>query len=171
MEFKETLESIQQQEASVRKLFESEGGQSIRGAKNAEYMTRLAEAAKFLSRPQQGLVVMIGPAQARTLAAAGYTREECIQWISDHCVDTYAKAKQMGLGKGVVGTVFRRQGVPINPTGQWPAEWKDPNFDPNTIVKYYPNTLGITMIVSIGSYDGLIMNGTPRWTVAIDKWR
>ena len=131
----------------------------------------IAEGAKFLSRSQQGLVVMISPAQAQQLADAGYSREDCRQWISDHSVDTYEKATKMGLGSGVVGTVFTVQGEPLNPTGLWPAEWKEPGFDPQTIVKYYPNVMGINIVVGIGSYGGLIMNGTPRWTVAIDQWR
>ena len=129
------------------------------------------EAAKFLSRSQQGLVVFISPAQAQELADAGYTREDCKQWISDHCVDTYEKAMLMGLGSGQMNTVYSVQGDPVNPTGAWPAEWRDPNFDPQTIVKYFPNPKGIQIIVGIGSWNGLIMNGTPRWTVAIDKWK
>lgn len=130
-----------------------------------------AEAAKFLSRSQQGLLVMISPADAQALAAAGYSKEDCQAWISEHCVDPFWKAKQMGLGSGVVGTHIKIQGVPLSQTGQWPPEWKDPNFDQNTIVQYYPVDWGITIIVSIGSYNGLIMNGTPRWTVAIDQWK
>ena len=129
----------------------------------------VAEAAKFLSRSQQGLVVLISPAQAQALADAGYTRQACKQWISDHCVDRFTKAQQMGLGSGVVGTVFSIQGVPLSATGQWPPEWKNPGYD--EIVKYYPVPWGITIIVSIGSYNGAILNGTPRWTVAIDKWK
>ena len=131
----------------------------------------IAEAAKFLSRSQQGLVAYISPAQAETLANAGYDRRDCQEWISTHCVDTYTKATQMGLGSGVVGTVFTIQGIPINPSAGWPAEWRAPDFDPNTIVQYYPNADAIQIIVGIGSYGGLIMNGTPRWTVDIDKWR
>ncbi|MCL2121686.1 MAG: hypothetical protein FWH28_05485 [Clostridiales bacterium] len=129
----------------------------------------IAEAAKFLSRSQQGLCVFISPAQAEQLADAGYTRQKAQQWISDHCVDVYDKASAMGLGSGVVGTVFSIQGVPLNPSGQWPAEWRTPGF--NEVVKYYPNPDGIQILVGIGSYGGLIMNGTPRWTVAIDKWK
>jgi hypothetical protein len=129
------------------------------------------EAAKFLSRSQEGLFVSISPNQAAQLADAGYSRLDARQWISDHCVDTYEKASQMGLGSGVVGTVYTVQGEPLNPSGQWPSEWKDPNFDPQTIVQYYPNILGINIVVDVGSYNGLIMNGTPRWTTAVDPWR
>ena len=129
----------------------------------------VAEAAKFLSRSQQGLVLMMSPADAQALAKAGYTRADVKQWISEHSVDRFSKASQMGLGSGVVGTVFSIQGVPLNPTGQWPPEWKTPGYD--EVVKYYPNPVGITILVSIGSYNGAILNGTPRWTVPVDKWK
>jgi hypothetical protein len=131
----------------------------------------LVEGAKGLSRSQQGLVMCISPAQAQALADAGYSRQDVKKWVSDHCVDPYRKANQMGLGTGVVGTLFNIQGKPLNPTGNWPPEWKDPKFDPNTIVKYYPNPEGITIVVFPSASYSMIMNGTPRWTVAIDKWR
>ena len=132
----------------------------------------IAEAAKFLSRTQQGLVVMIRPQIAQILADAGYSRQDAKEWISKHSVDPFWKAQQMGLGSGVVGTVFSVHGKPLNPTGNWPPEWKDPDFDPETSVQYYPEPFGINIIVSVGTfYNGLIMNGTPRWTVAIDKWK
>ena len=132
----------------------------------------VAEGAKFLGRSQQGLVVYISPSQAERLAAAGYSRRDCQEWISEHCADPYSKASMQGLGSGVVGTVFTIQGVPINPSAQWPAEWRSPDFDTSTFVSYYPNPDAIQIIVSLGgSYNGLVMNGTPRWTVDIDKWR
>jgi len=131
---------------------------------------KLAEGAKGLSRSQQGLVMCINPVQAQALAAAGYSRLDVKKWFSDHCVDPFHKAKQMGLGSGVVGTLFSIQGEPLSSTGKWPPEWKDPKFDPNTLVKYYPNPDGITIMTFTSNYN-IIMNGTPRWTVAIDKWR
>ena len=129
------------------------------------------EGAKGLSRSQQGLVLAISPGQAQALAAAGYSRQDVKKWISNSCVDPYSKANQMGLGTGVVGTLFSIQGKPINPTGNWPPEWKDPKFDRNTIVQYYPNPDAITIMVFTSQAYSLIMNGTPRWTVSIDKWR
>ena len=131
----------------------------------------LVEGAKGLSRSQQGLVMAISPGQAQALSAAGYSRQDVKKWISDNCVDPYKKASQMGLGSGVVGTLFSIQGKPINPTGNWPPEWKDPKFDPNTLVKYYPNPDAITIMVFTSQSYSLIMNGTPRWTVSVDKWR
>jgi len=132
----------------------------------------VAEAAKFLSRSQQGLVVMMSPADAQTLFAAGYTTRASVQqWISDHCVDQLWKAKEMGLGSGVYGTHISIQGVALSPTGQWPPEITNPSTPPSTIVKYYPVPWGITILVSVGSYNGAIMNGTARWTVPIDKWK
>jgi hypothetical protein len=128
----------------------------------------LVEGAKGLSRNQQGLVLTISPSQAQNLTDAGYSRQDVKQWFSDHCVDPFWKGKQMGLGSGVVGTLFSIMGEPLTPTGNWPPEWKDPNFDPNTLVKYFPNPDGITIIVGI---NGIIQNGTPRWTVAVDKWK
>lgn len=132
---------------------------------------KLAEGAKGLSRSQQGLVICTNPAQAQELAKAGYSRKDVKKWFSDHCVDPFHKAKQMGLGSGVVGTLFSIQGVPLTPTGNWPPEWKDPKFDRNTIVKYYPNPDAITIVCFTSSNYNIIMNGTPRWSVAIDKWR
>jgi hypothetical protein len=129
----------------------------------------VAEAAKFLSRSQQGLVLMMSPADAQALAKAGYSRTDVKKWISEHSVDRYTKAKQMGLGSGVVGTVFKIQGAPLNPSGAWPPEWKTPGYD--EIVKYYPMPWHVTILVGIGSYNGAILNGTPRWTVKIDKWK
>jgi len=126
--------------------------------------------AKGLERHQQGLILCLSVSQAQALAKAGYSRQDVKRWFSNHCVDPLRVAKTQGLGGGVVGTLFSIQGVPVTPTGNWPPEWKDANFDPNTVVQYYPNPDAITIIV-FASHYAPIMNGTPRWTVAIDKWR
>lgn len=56
MEFLQLIESIWAEEASIQKLFGSEGQgvRSVRGRANPEYMSRLAEAAKFVADVMEG---------------------------------------------------------------------------------------------------------------------
>lgn len=128
-----------------------------------------AELAKNMTRPQQGLFMLVGQNNAVKLSDAGFSREDVVHWISTHIVDTYEDAYARGLGKGVAGTHFKIQGVPIWETGNWPEEWSDPDFDPQTIVQWFPNEDAISLVVS-GQRE-VIMNGNPRWSVYVDPWR
>ena len=128
----------------------------------------IANASRYLSRPQQGLIVMISPQQAQDLQQAGYSKLDAKKWIWEHAVDPWGVAKDRGLGQGVQGSVFSIQGKPL---AMFPKEWSDPNFPDTAIVKYYPSVEHISIIIGPGSYMGAIMNGTPRWTTEIDKWR
>ena len=129
------------------------------------------EAAKNLSRPQQGLVLFLTTPKAQALAEAGFTREDVQHWISTHCVDTYADASARGLGKGVAGTVFTIQGKPIWETGSWPEEWSAPDFDPQTVVQWFPHEEAISVIVGLRGANSVLMNGNPRWSVSVEPWR
>jgi hypothetical protein len=131
-------------------------------------LSPIANAAKYLSRPQQGLIVMFSPQQAKDLQNAGYSKEDVKKWIWDQAVDPWKIAKDRGLGQGVLGSVFSIQGEPLQ---MFPKEWSNPNFPDDSIVKYYPSLKHISIIVGPGSYLGAIMNGSPRWTTEVDKWR
>lgn len=56
MDFLETIESIRAEEADTRRIFQGEEGRSIRGLRrtDARYLSRLAEAAGFISEIMQG---------------------------------------------------------------------------------------------------------------------
>ena len=132
-------------------------------------LTPIATASKYLSRPQQGLIVLMSPQEAKNLQKAGYSKEDVKEWIWEHATDPWGIAKNIGLGQGVTRSVFSIQGVPL---AMFPNEWKNPNFPEDNIVKYYPSLKHISIIVGPSSgYLGCIMNGSPRWTTAIDKWR
>ena len=134
-------------------------------------LAAILEGAKQLNRPQQGLVLMISPSRARTLANAGVTRELAMQWASEWCNDTNTVARSKGLGSGVVGAGFTIQGENMH-ADRNSAFWLPPANQPNEIVKYYPDARLVNIIVGPGlTYNGLVMNGLPRWTVSIDKWR
>ncbi|MDR0311063.1 MAG: hypothetical protein LBJ21_05710 [Acidobacteriota bacterium] len=139
------------------------------------HLSRLVERAKNLNCAQQGLVAMIRPATARNLVRAGVTREMAIRWISDYCNDTNQNARTMGLGSGIFGAGYTVQGENMH------AEWDNKSWlppvtgegaQPDAIVKFYPNTKLVNIIVGPGlTYSGLVMNGLPRWTASIDAWR
>ena len=136
-----------------------------------EILGSSVEGIKGLSRPQQGVVMFITTPKAQELAEAGFSREDVVHWISTHCVDTYADANARGLGKGVAGSLFTIQGVPIWETGSWPAEWSAEGFDKQTVVQWYPNEDAISLIVGMRGANALYMNGNPRWSVNVDPWR
>ena len=132
-------------------------------------LTPIATAAKYLSRPQQGLILLMSPQEANNLQKAGYSKEDVKKWIWEHSTDTWGVAKNVGLGQGVTRSVFSIQGKPL---AMFPKEWKNPNFPEDSIVKYYPSLEHISIIVGPSSgYLGCVMNGSPRWTTDIDKWR
>ena len=137
-------------------------------------LAQLAEGAKNLNRPQQGLLAMISPACARNLSSAGVTREVAMRWISDYCNETNQKARARGLGAGVVGAGFTVQGE--NLYTEFITFWMPPatgeGAQPDTIVKFFPNPKLINIVVGPGlTYSGLVMNGLPRWTASIDAWK
>ena len=139
------------------------------------YLAQLAEGAKNLNRPQQGLMAMISPITAGNLALAGVTREMAMRWISDYSNEANQKARARGLGSGVVGAGFTVQGE--NLFLEWNnAFWMPPaageDAQPEAIVKFFPNPKLVNIVVGPGlTYSGLAMNGLPRWTASIDAWR
>jgi hypothetical protein len=130
-------------------------------------LSPVADAAKGLSRPQQGLIFHIGLKEAQNLAEAGYSKDDCRKWIWEHCIDTWAVGQKRGLGGGQLKVDFAIQGKPLDID----PRFNDKTLPPDTIVKYYPTLRHINIIVSLSSYLGAIQNGTPRWSAAIDKWR
>ena len=139
------------------------------------YLSQLAEGAKNLNRPQQGLMVMISPVTVRFLVAAGVTREMAMQWISDYCNETNQRARARGLGSGVVGAGFTIQGenlfAKMNNTFWMPPATGE-GAQPDAIVKFYPEPGLVNLVVGPGlTYSGYVMNGLPRWTASIDEWR
>ena len=138
-------------------------------------LAQLAEGAKNLNRPQQGLMAMISPASARNLARAGVTREMAMRWISDYSNESNQKARSRGLGSGVVGTGFTVQGENLH--AEWNNTfWMPPatgdNAQPDAIVKFFPNPKLVSIVVGPGlTYSGYVMNGLPRWTASIDAWK
>ena len=134
-------------------------------------LASILEGAKSLNRPQQGLVLMISPSRARTLANAGVTRSMAMQWASEYCNDKNSVARSKGLGSGVVGAGFTVQGENLH-ADRNSAFWLPPASQPDEIVRYFPDSRLVNIIVGPGlTYNGLVMNGLPRWTVEIDKWR
>jgi hypothetical protein len=139
------------------------------------YLAQLAEGAKDLNRPQQGLMAMISPSSARSLAQAGVTREMAMKWISDYSNETNQKARARGLGSGVVGTGFTIQGENLH-AGWNNTFWMPPatgdGAQPDAIVNFFPNPKLINSVVGPGlTYSGYVMNGLPRWTASIDAWK
>ena len=139
------------------------------------YLAQLAEGAKNLNRPQQGLMVMISPARVRNLVRAGVTREMAMQWISDYTNESNQKARARGLGSGVVGAGFTVQGenlyAELNNTFWMPPAVGE-GAQPDVIVKFFPNPRLINIVVGPGlTYSGFVMNGLPRWTASINAWK
>jgi hypothetical protein len=126
-----------------------------------------AAAAKGLSRPQQGLLLHMSPKDAQDLAEAGYSKDDCRQWIWEQCTDTWAVGQVRGLGGGQLKPDFAIQGKPLDVD----PRFNDKKLPPDAIVKYYPTLRHINIVVGLQNYLGVIQNGTPRWSVAIDKWR
>jgi hypothetical protein len=138
-------------------------------------LAQLAEGAKNLNRPQQGLMAMISPISAGRLIMAGVTREMAMRWISDYSNETNQKARSRGLGSGVVGAGFTVQGenlfADMNNTFWMPPATGE-GAQPDAIVKFFPNPKLINIVVGPGlTYSGLVMNGLPRWTASIDAWK
>jgi hypothetical protein len=132
-----------------------------------------AEGAKNTNRPQQGLVLMLSPSRSRTLSNAGVTRWDAMNWLSEYTRDTNRTARDRGLGSGVVGAGFTVQGENLHAAWGNSFSWVPPEASqPDVLVRYYPNPKLINIIVGPGlTYNALVMNGLPRWTVAIDDWR
>jgi hypothetical protein len=131
------------------------------------------QGAKWLNRPQQGLVLFISPSRARTLSNAGVTREVAARMFSDFCTDANSVARANGLGSGVVGAGFTVQGENLH--SAWGnGFWMPPNSGDNASaqVKYFPNPKLINFVVGpSNTYGHMLMNGLPRWTASIDEWR
>jgi hypothetical protein len=138
-------------------------------------LAQLAEGAKNLNRPQQGLVAMISPISAGYLIRAGVTREMAMKWISDYSNEANQKARARGLGSGVVGAGFTVQGENLHAVRNntfWMPPAAGEGAQPEAIVKFFPDPKLISIVVGPGlTYSGLVMNGLPRWTASIDAWR
>jgi hypothetical protein len=139
------------------------------------HLAQLAEGAKNLNRPQQGLMVMISPAIVRNLARAGVTREMAMQWISDYSNESNQKARARGLGSGVVGNGFTVQGENMHAAWNntfWMPPVAGDAAQPEAIVKFFPDPRLVNIVVGPGlTYSGYVMNGLPRWTASIDAWK
>jgi len=139
------------------------------------YLAQLAEGAKNLNRPQQGLMAMISPATARNLTRAGVSREMAMQWISDYCNEENQKARARGLGSGVVGNGFTVQGENLHAASNntfWMPPVTGEGAQPEAIVKFFPYPRLVNIVIGPGlTYSGYVMNGLPRWTASIDAWK
>jgi hypothetical protein len=142
----------------------------------AKWLTCVANAATGLSRPQQGLLYFMGPDVAREIANAGYSRKDVQNWIYEHAVAPWGKAKQQAwIGMLLPSLTSLPVTIQGKPVPLYPKELNDPNLPDDTLIKYFAGPEMITIIVGPGApaprAGGFLMTGQPRWTTAVDKWR
>jgi hypothetical protein len=141
----------------------------------ARHLTSVVESAQALTHPSQGLLYMIPPELATEFAKAGYTRKDIQQWIYEHTVAPWSKIKQQiwlnpWLFKEADVATVQGKHMPL-----YKQEQFAPNMPDDTPVKYFAGPEFITVVVGPGSgppsFNTVIMNQHPTWTVAVDKWR
>ena len=141
----------------------------------ARYLTCVANSAQALSRPAMGLLLMIGPDQAREIAKAGYTKEDVKRWLYEHTAAPWGRVKQQPWLGYTMFEPAESLSVQGKPLPLYVKEQYAPNMPDDTLVKYFAGPGAISVVVGPGAplpqAFQVIMNAHPRWTTAVDKWR